>query len=122
MEESCVHIIVSGLQNLGVYYGWAMVIGLNDESKVYPMVMSVGWNPFYKNEKKSAEVHIIHKFDRDFYGHEIRIAVCGYIREEKNYPNLKDLIDDINVDIEVAKKSLARQNYGNVKMDTFFNI
>lgn len=35
----------------GIYFGWAK---LENESMVYPMVMSVGWNPFYHNEKKSA--------------------------------------------------------------------
>lgn len=33
----------------GIYYGWASV----DRGPVYKMVMSVGWNPFYKNTKKS---------------------------------------------------------------------
>lgn len=33
----------------GIYYGWASV----DRGPVYKMVMSVGWNPFYKNSKKS---------------------------------------------------------------------
>lgn len=33
----------------GIYYGWAC-IGNGD---VYKMVMSIGWNPYYKNTKKS---------------------------------------------------------------------
>lgn len=33
----------------GIYYGWACV-GNGD---VYKMVMSIGWNPYYKNTKKS---------------------------------------------------------------------
>lgn len=33
----------------GVYYGWACV----DDGEVHKMVMSIGWNPYYKNEKKS---------------------------------------------------------------------
>ena len=33
----------------GVYYGCARV----DNGPVHKMVMSVGWNPQYKNEKKS---------------------------------------------------------------------
>lgn len=33
----------------GVYYGWAQV----DKSPIYKMVMSIGWNPFYKNKEKS---------------------------------------------------------------------
>lgn len=34
---------------LGVYYGWGSV----DEGEVYKMVLSVGWNLYYKNTKKS---------------------------------------------------------------------
>lgn len=36
----------------GVYYGWSQV-GETDKT-VYPMVMSLGWNPYYNNEKRSA--------------------------------------------------------------------
>ena len=35
----------------GIYYGWASV---GSSSQVWPMVMSFGWNPFYKNERRSA--------------------------------------------------------------------
>ena len=33
----------------GVYYGWARV----EQGPVYKMVMSVGWNPQFQNEKRS---------------------------------------------------------------------
>lgn len=33
----------------GIYYGWAKV----DDGPTHKMVMSIGWNPYYKNEKKS---------------------------------------------------------------------
>lgn len=33
----------------GVYFGWAQV----ENGPVYKMVMSIGWNPFFKNEKRS---------------------------------------------------------------------
>ena len=68
----------------GVYYGWAKV----DEGPVFKMVMSIGWNPYYKNEKKSMETHILHQFDSDFYGSWLRVIVCGYRRPEKNYKSL----------------------------------
>ena len=35
--------------NCGIYFGWASV----DDGPVYKMVMSVGYNPFYKNTKKT---------------------------------------------------------------------
>ena len=33
----------------GVYYGWASV----DNGEVHEMCMSVGWNPFYQNTKRT---------------------------------------------------------------------
>ncbi|UKZ76621.1 hypothetical protein TrVFT333_004328 [Trichoderma virens FT-333] len=78
---------------------------------VFPMVMSIGYNPFYKNTVRSAEVHILHGFGRDFYDAHMRLLILGFIREEKDYKSLEALIEDINVDCEVAKKSLAREGW-----------
>ncbi|KAI9595095.1 hypothetical protein BDF19DRAFT_385630 [Syncephalis fuscata] len=105
---------------LGVYYGWAQVVGVEDNT-VFPMVMSLGWNPFYKNEKRSAEVHLIHQFSNDFYGHQIRVALLGYIRPEKNYDSLDALIADIHMDIKVAQNSLNRPSYQSVARHAFFS-
>ncbi|KAI8147688.1 hypothetical protein BJV82DRAFT_642995 [Fennellomyces sp. T-0311] len=102
----------------GVYYGWAQ-IGKKG-SEVYPMVMSLGWNPYYKNEKRSAEVHIIHEFKDDFYGIDIRVIVLGYVRPEQNYPSLDALIRDIRTDVEVAKTSLQRPAYQEFKQHELF--
>ena len=57
------------------------------------------------------EVHVLNKFDNDFYGEWLRIAVLGYIRPEKDYPSLDALVKDIHWDIEVAKRSDARPVY-----------
>ncbi|ORY49123.1 riboflavin kinase [Rhizoclosmatium globosum] len=100
----------------GILYGWASV---NSNPLVYPMVMSFGWNPYYKNEKRSAEVHIMHKFDEDFYDKELRVIVAGFIRDERTYPSLDALIDDINFDIKVANNCLARPAYNALKDDPF---
>jgi riboflavin kinase len=52
---------ISSVCKPGVYYGYAQVVcvtsdcGLSeDDTKVYPMAMSLGWNPFYKNERLTA--------------------------------------------------------------------
>lgn len=49
IEESVVQELCSHMAT-GIYYGWARV----NKEEIYPMVMSLGWNPFYKNEKRSA--------------------------------------------------------------------
>lgn len=57
----------------------------DEDAKVWPMVMSVGWNPYFKNEKITAEVHIMHPFAHDFYGHDMSVLILGYIRPELDY-------------------------------------
>ena len=90
-----------------------------EDSKVFPMVMSVGWNPFYKNTHKTAEVHILHKFAGDFYGLEIRVVVLGYVRPEYNYDSMQALIDDIEMDKRVTVNSLSRPLYQDYSRDPF---
>lgn len=75
---------------------------------IFPMVMSIGYNPFYNNTVRSAEVHVLDKFSADFYGVEMRLLLLGYIRDELNYEGLDALIRDINTDCDVARNSLAR--------------
>ncbi len=48
----------------GIYWGLASV----EQGPVYGMVMSIGWNPFYKDEKRAMETHILHHFPEDLYG------------------------------------------------------
>lgn len=52
------------------------------------MAMNMGWNPFFKNTKKSVEIHLIHEFKEDFYGAELQSVVVGYIRPEATFGSL----------------------------------
>ncbi|KAK3316142.1 hypothetical protein B0H66DRAFT_479370 [Apodospora peruviana] len=99
----------------GVYFGWASLAlpsshpdFLGHQFELYPMVMSIGYNPFYKNTVRSAEVHVLQKFKADFYGCQMRLLITGFIREEKDYNGLEALIADIEFDCEVARRSLQR--------------
>ncbi|XP_077993572.1 riboflavin kinase-like [Glandiceps talaboti] len=100
----------------GVYYGWARV----DNGSVHKMVMSVGWNPFYKNKKKSMETHIMHKFEDDFYGSVLSIIMVGYVREEKNFNSLDELIKEIQSDIAEAGSQLDKPENIEFKTSNFF--
>ena len=71
------------LLEAGIYLGYALLRG-----EVYPMCTSIGWNPHFKNEHKTIEPHLIHKFESDFYGEHLKIVVCGYIRGEKSFTSL----------------------------------
>lgn len=88
----------------GVYYGWGQV----GNGPVYKMVMSIGWNPYYDNKKKSMETHLIHKFEQDFYEHELGVVMLGYIRPEMNFSSLEGLIAAIEGDIKHAESKLEQ--------------
>ncbi|KCV71315.1 hypothetical protein H696_02261 [Fonticula alba] len=110
----------------GVYFGYALVSRpdspVEQDSSIppppspsiddilpkhaLPMVMSLGWNPHFADEKKSMEVHILWNFSRTFYGAHLRVAVLGYIRPERKFPSLRALVKSIRRDIEVARRIL----------------
>ncbi|XP_015111124.1 riboflavin kinase isoform X2 [Diachasma alloeum] len=99
----------------GIYYGWAQL-----EGEVYKMVMCVGWNPFYKNEKKSMEVHMLHKFNQDLHGKELKVIVTGFIRPERDFPSVEALIAEIKNDIACAEKYLDEPKMIEYKTHQFF--
>jgi len=68
--------------------------------------MSLGHNPFYANTHRSVEVHILHNFQKDFYGAYMKVLMLGFIRPEYDYDSLDSLVGDIKCDIEVTKRSL----------------
>lgn len=101
----------------GVYFGWASLSlpaahpdrpSGSEGPLLYPMVMSIGYNPFYKNTVRSAEVHVLHPFKADFYDSHMRLLLLGFVREEKDYKSLEALVEDIKFDCEVARGSMAR--------------
>lgn len=80
---------------------------------IFPMVMSLGYNPVYSNPVRSIEVHIMHTFphQQEFYGARMNLLICGFIRPEYDYVSKESLIEDIKLDIEVARRSLERDGY-----------
>ncbi|KAK4885086.1 hypothetical protein RN001_001357 [Aquatica leii] len=93
--------------NTGVYFGFASI----DKGDVYKMVMSVGWNPYFKNKQKSMETHLMHTFDEDFYGKELRVCILEYIRCEKDFTSVEDLVKAIKCDIDTANVKLDTDKY-----------
>ena len=78
---------------------------------ILPAVLSLGHNPYYANTVRSLEVHILHKFERDFYGAWMNLLICGFLREELDYTTKEALVEDILKDCEVARHSLGREGY-----------
>ncbi|PGH19031.1 hypothetical protein AJ79_00065 [Helicocarpus griseus UAMH5409] len=113
---------------------------LENDANVFPCVLSIGYNPFYKNTVRSVEIHLLNQFTTttpapspttstpetqtqtqaepktffripDFYGTSLNLLVLGYIRPEYDYVSLDALVEDIRVDCEVARRSLEREGY-----------
>ncbi|PGH12543.1 hypothetical protein AJ80_06704 [Polytolypa hystricis UAMH7299] len=106
---------------------------------ILPCVLSIGYNPFYKNTVRSVEIHILPPLNQpptttsnntepitttpsskektlfnklpDFYGTPLNLLILGYIRPEFDYVSLEALVDDIRIDCEVARASLLREKY-----------
>jgi FAD synthase len=106
----------------GIYFGWAAV-AKEDPRDVgggpHRMVMSIGWNPFFDNAKKTIEPWLLHEFGGDFYDQELRLNVLGYIRPEANFTTLEDLVKRIHRDAEVAKTCLALEEFAKHADDPF---
>jgi riboflavin kinase len=52
------------------------------------MVMSIGDNPYYKNEKKTMETYVMHQFPEDFYGSNLKTVMLGFIRPMTSFHSL----------------------------------
>lgn len=100
----------------GIYLGWASV---GASLQVYKMVMSIGFNPYYNNTDKTAEPWLLHTFDKDFYGEELRLLVCGYIRPEANFESLEALVKRIHEDAAVTEGALKHSAFAGYAKDTF---
>ncbi len=100
----------------GIYLGWASV---GESQQVYKMVMSIGFDPYYKNTDKTAEPWLLHKFKEDFYGEELRLLVCGYIRPEANFESLEALVKRIHEDAAVTEAALMHKTFAGYANDNF---
>ncbi|VDP15348.1 unnamed protein product [Onchocerca flexuosa] len=101
----------------GVFYGFANV----NRGEVYGMVTSIGWNLHFKNERKTIEVHILHNFDEDFYGAEIRAVLTGFLRPMVAFNSLDELKAAINNDVSMAKGLLSAPEMIVHKKSSFFS-
>ncbi|OAY26093.1 bifunctional riboflavin kinase/FMN phosphatase isoform X1 [Manihot esculenta] len=99
----------------GVYFGWA---GLSTRG-VYKMVMSIGWNPYFNNAEKTIEPWLLHEFEEDFYGEELRLVIVGYIRPEANFKSLESLIAKIHEDGRCAERALDLPLYSKYRDDPY---
>jgi FAD synthase len=104
----------------GIYCAWAQVAD-GDDSGVYKAAMSIGWNPTFDDVKvKTIEPWILHNYDSDFYGKELRLAVAAYIRPELKFENFDTLVDEIRQDGEFCAEALDSPELAYLAHDPVF--
>ncbi|MGA2955292.1 MAG: bifunctional riboflavin kinase/FAD synthetase [Thermodesulfobacteriota bacterium] len=84
----------------GIYAVWTI-----HDAQRYPAVANLGWNPTFHDRNFSIEVHILH-FDKDIYGHLLRVEFVERLRDEVTFRGPEELITQIKKDVAQAKKIL----------------
>eukprot|EP00914_Ancora_sagittata_P034812 GHVO01070220.1.p1 GENE.GHVO01070220.1~~GHVO01070220.1.p1 ORF type:complete len:198 (-),score=29.19 GHVO01070220.1:125-718(-) len=85
----------------GVYFGWSL-LKLRNKSYVYPMVMSLGYNPYYDNVDITIEPHLLFCDEPTFLGEVLKLVVVGMLRPESAYVQFAHLLQAIQLDCESA--------------------
>lgn len=84
------------------------------DGKVYWSVTNIGVNPTFGNTEQTIETFILN-FDESIYGKKFTLEWIKRLRGEIKFPSPKELIKQINQDIEDAKEVLARVEYEEAK-------
>ena len=89
----------------GIYFGFAKLLGPNKSTGVHRTVMSIGYNPFFNDKRKSIEPWLLHTFDEDFYDETLSVLVVAYVRAECNFTTVDNLIERIKKDARVCEEA-----------------
>jgi riboflavin kinase/FMN adenylyltransferase len=74
-------------------------------------VASVGSRPTFNGTKPILEVHLF-DFERDIYGEYIHVDFIAWLREQRKYDIVEDLVAQMHVDAHNAKSILAVDRNG----------
>jgi len=87
-------------------YGiYAVRVTLDDGSE-HPGVASLGIRPTFEPPQELLEAHLF-GFDGDLYGQTIEVALHAYIREERKFDDVADLVAQMKEDEAAARRLLA---------------
>jgi riboflavin kinase/FMN adenylyltransferase len=85
----------------GVYSALAFVDGVQ-----YKSVVSIGNRPTFNDSKKSIEVHLLN-FNQDLYNQNLKIEFVDFIRPQRKFEVIDELVQQINADIALAMEHLS---------------
>ncbi len=88
------------LPAFGVYAAWAEIKGSQR-----PAIINIGIKPTFNGDKPSVEAYIL-DYQDDLYAEKLRLTLVQRIRPEMKFPGLKELKEQITVDVEKARRIL----------------
>lgn len=74
----------------------------------FPGVMNLGVKPTFHEKviAPSYEVHLFH-FDESLYGEQLSVELVHYLREERKFSSIQELITQIQLDAKLAEQLLT---------------
>lgn len=79
------------------------------EGQAYPAVMNIGTNPTVSGDASiKVEAHILDN-EESWYGREIAIEFVDFVREEKKFSGLEELVAQIGRDKEIARRFFEKR-------------
>lgn len=98
----------------GVYVGYAHLDTsaevMQMKSKLIPMVTNIGYRPTVSQSRELAvEAHFLDGQHGELYGQKLTLYFVKRLRDEKTFADKSQLIDQIGLDAELAKKELAKK-------------
>ncbi len=85
----------------GVYACWA-----SSADDAYPAVTNIGIRPTFAGRSLVTEVHLL-DFEADLYGQRLALDFIARLRDERSFPTLNTLVEQIQADIAQARTVLA---------------
>lgn len=82
----------------GVYATYALADGV-----AYPAVTNVGRNPTVAGKQRTVETYILNE-ELSLYGTDLSVSFLSRLREERTFPTLEALSEQIGRDVQTAKK------------------
>lgn len=85
------------LPSNGIYKGKIII-----DNKFYSSAIYIGTKPTFDHHEKKIEVHIL-DYQGELLGKEVEIILEEFIREERKFPSIEALVNQISKDIEYIK-------------------
>jgi riboflavin kinase / FMN adenylyltransferase len=72
------------------------------QDRIYPGVANIGTCPTFENQELSLEIYLL-DFDQDIYGKRLAVQFAERLRDERRFPDVPTLVDQIKKDVAAAR-------------------